>query len=52
MTHTQLVSEMAKALTDKYDCIMKLDAIRLLKELYPSSSLTLRINAYIEAYKN
>jgi len=52
MTRTQLVSEMAKALTDRFDCIMKLDAIKWLKELYPETSLTLRINAYHLAYED
>jgi hypothetical protein len=52
MTRTQLVAEMAKALKDRYDCIIKLDAIKLLKELYPNTSLTLRINAYNMAYED
>ena len=52
MTRTQLVSEMAKALTDRFDCITKLDAIKWLKDLYPSTSLTLRINAYLLGYEN
>ena len=52
MTRTQLVSEMAKALTDRFDCIMKLDAIKWLKHLYPETSLTLIINAYHLAYED
>jgi hypothetical protein len=52
MTRTQLVSEMAKALKDNYDCIMKIDAIKWLKDLYPNTSLTLKINAYHLAYED
>jgi len=49
---TKIVVEMAKTLADRYDAITKLDAIKWLKNLYPKTSLTLRINAYHLAYKD
>ncbi len=47
-----LVRNMANELKTRFDCISKLDAVKWLKDLYPASSLTLRVNAYMLAYED
>ena len=48
----KLVREMSNELKNQYDCILKIDAIKWLKQLHPESSLTLIINAYMLAYED
>lgn len=42
--------EMAKELTNNYDYIIKFDALKFLRELYPNTNISLMIEAYNLAY--
>ena len=46
----QLIQEMSKCLTDRYDCILKIDALKFLRKIYPKASIKLFVKAYNLAY--
>ena len=51
-TQEQTISEMAKELKYRYTCIMKLDALKFLKSIYPNVDLNLMVEAYNIAYED